>query len=67
MADPLPTFPASRPGAYDPDEIWQPGEWSGGVWTTGQFAIDYQSASGGRWQQQLVVAGNDRIYYEPRD
>ena len=67
MADALPTFPAERPVAYDPDDTWQPGEWDGEDYTDGQFASNYQAAGGGRWGQQLVVAGNDRIYYEQRE
>jgi len=64
---PLPVYPADRPDDYEPDDIWQPGEWQNGEWQNGQFASDYQAAGGGRWGQQLVVAGNDRIYYEERE
>jgi hypothetical protein len=60
-------FPAERPDDYDPDQTWQPGEWDGNDYTEGEFATDYQAAGGGRWGQQLVVAGNDRVYYEQRE
>ena len=64
---PLTDFPTDRPNAYDPDLTWQPGSWDGSDYTDDEFASDYQAAGGGRWSQQLVVAGNDRIYYEDRE
>ena len=67
MADPLTTFPTARPGGYEPDLTWQPGYWTGNVYTPPEFAIDFQESGGGRWGQQLVVVGNDRIYYEQRE
>ena len=64
----LATFPSERPDAYDPDFFWQPGEWTDpttyvpGDWGT---STEYVATGGGRWGQNLVVAGNNKIYYEP--
>jgi len=65
--DDLTTFPATRPDDYDPDLIWTPGEWDGEDYTPSAWDSPegvYVAAGGGRWGQNLVVAGNQKIYYE---
>jgi hypothetical protein len=54
--DELPVWPAIRPPEYDANLFWQPGAFDWGT--------DYVTTGGGRWNQQLVVAGNKKIYYE---
>jgi len=68
QADNLPEFPASRPDDYEPDSIWTPSDepYTQPDWQDPGFS-NYQAAGGGRWGQQLVVAGNGRVYYEERE
>lgn len=50
-----PTFPAARPGDYDPDKGWN------GAW------VDLNALTtlgGGRYNQQLVVLGHRAIYFQ---
>lgn len=66
--DDLISFPPSRPDAYDPDLIWQPGEWTGPTtYVPGDWGAGYVATGGGRWGQNLVVCGNKKIYYEPHE
>jgi hypothetical protein len=62
------TFPSTRPDAYNPDQIWDPGQWVGDVYTDPEWAAPgagrYFATGGGRWNQQLVVCGNGQVYYE---
>ncbi|MBE3088318.1 MAG: hypothetical protein IMZ61_13865 [Planctomycetes bacterium] len=62
----LPPFPPVRPDDYDPDLPWVPGDWTPGPYTPPDWGDDtiYVAAGGGRWNQQLVVAGHNLIYYE---
>jgi len=64
--DDLITFPPTRPDAYDPDLSWLPGDWTDDVYTSPKWGTssDYVATGGGRWGQNLVVAGNKKIYYE---
>ena len=65
-ADTIP-FPPSRPDDYDPDLIWTPDEWDGDTYVPPEWSDPegiYVAAGGGRWCQNLVVAGNQKIYYE---
>jgi hypothetical protein len=57
-------FPTSRPSGYNPNFHWQPGVWAGGVYTGSFWDTSYVATGGGRWGQQLVVAGNKQIWYE---
>ena len=63
----LPSFPDTRPDDYDPDLIWTPGDWDGDTYVPPEWSEPegiYVAAGGGRWCQNLVVAGNQKIYYE---
>jgi len=64
--DNLPDFVPSRPDDYDPDLPWLPDEWDGDTYTPSDWgdSTDYVATGGGRWGQNLVVAGNKKIYYE---
>jgi len=67
MPDSLTTFPSSRPVAYDEDKVWTPDNWTGEVYTPSEWSEPdgvYVSSGGGRFHEQLVVAGNQKIYYE---
>jgi len=66
---PIIDFPNERPADYDPDKIWTPDEddaYADPTWQDPGYS-NYQAAGGGRWGQQLVVAGKGLIYYEDRD
>lgn len=68
IPDDLTPFPPDRPDAYDPDLIWQPGEWTDpDTYVPGDWGSGYVATGGGRWGQNLVVAGNQKIYYEPHE
>jgi len=57
----------TRPVDYDPDLVWVPGEWDGDEYTPphwDEIPGNYVAAGGGRFNQNLVVAGNNKIYYE---
>jgi hypothetical protein len=66
--DPVtPTVPDTRPVDFDNDLIWVPGEWNGDVYTPphwDEIAGNYVAAGGGRYNQNLVVAGHNLIYFE---
>jgi len=60
-------FPPTRPDDYDDDLHWVPGEWDGDEYTPphwDEIPGNYVAAGGGRFNQNLVVAGNNKIYYE---
>ena len=65
----IPPFPPVRPDPDYPDPWWivpppypnPPGPYVPPYW--GPEPI-YKAAGGGRWNQQLVVAGNKKVYYE---
>jgi hypothetical protein len=62
-----PTIPDYRPGDYDDDLYWVPGKWTDDVYTPGHWdeaPLSIVAAGGGRWNQNLVVAGHNLIYYE---
>lgn len=65
--DDLISFPPSeRPDDYDPDLFWQPGEWTDpNTYVSPSWGTGYVATGGGRWGQNLVVAGNNKVYYEP--
>lgn len=65
MAD-IVTFPTVRPEGYDPDLIWTPdaNPVPGNPSTWQEPGVGYQAAGGGHFHQQLVVAGNKKVYYE---
>ena len=66
--DDLTIFPPSRPDDYNPDDIWQPGDWTDpDTYVPGDWGSGYVATGGGRWGQNLVVAGNQKIYYEPHE
>ncbi|HUV66596.1 MAG TPA: hypothetical protein VMW24_22095 [Sedimentisphaerales bacterium] len=58
MADALPTFPATRPGAYDPDLVFDEDTQT---WTDD---ADLLTRDGSMHHVQLVCVGMDLIYYE---
>ena len=64
----LPDTPDDRPDAYDPDDFWLPDYWEGGQHFPPQWGqpgdSKYFATGGGRWGQQLVAVGKDRVYYE---
>lgn len=57
MVDSLPTFPATRPGDYDDDKVWDEDT---GTWTSDE---DLLRRDGSRHKTQLVCVGKDLIYY----
>jgi hypothetical protein len=64
----LPAYPPDRPDDYAPDSFWIPDEWDGDTYTPPEWSSDpipgrYFATGGGRWGQQLVVAGNNLVYY----
>jgi hypothetical protein len=62
-----PTIPDTRPVDYDNDLYWVPGEWVDDVYTPPHWdeaPLSIVAAGGGRWNQNLVVAGHNLIYYE---
>ena len=58
MADTLPTFPATRPGSYDPDKVFDEDT------QTWSSDADLLMRDGSRYHAQLVMVGMDLIYYE---
>ena len=61
MVDALQTFPATRPGSYDPDLVFDEDT---GTWTSD---ADLLTRDGSRHKTQLVAVGKDLIYYEVID
>jgi hypothetical protein len=62
-SDPAP-FPTPRPADYEPDQVWDP---KGGVGGTGGWTFDLSDLTtlgGGRYNQQLVVLGHKKIYFQ---
>lgn len=57
MPDALQTFPATRPGDYDPDKVFNEDT---GQWTSDE---DLLRRDGSRHKTQLVAVGKDLIYY----
>jgi len=67
---PLQIFPLTRPGAYDPDLIWVPGEWTDpNTYVSPEWGgpSRYFATGGGKWGQQLVAVGNGKVYYTELD
>jgi len=62
--DPLEPFPPSCCSVVENDSFWQPGVWSGDVYTDPYWGSGYVATGGGRWGRQLVVAGDNSVYYE---
>jgi hypothetical protein len=66
--DPVtPTIPDTRPVDYDNDLYWVPGVWVDDVYIPPHWAetpITIVAAGGGRYNQNLVVAGHNLVYYE---
>jgi len=58
MADSTVTFPATRPGTYDADEVFDE---TTGTWTSD---ADLLRRDGSRYRTQFVCIGMDTIYYE---
>ena len=64
---PLPSFPTTRPDDYDPDLVWVPTGWDDDTYTPPEWDNpdgNYVVAGGGRWGQNLVVCGDNKVYYE---
>jgi len=59
-------FPTSRPDDYVPDDVWDPkaddGEGGKGAWT--DLPWDLVTLGGGRYNQQIVVLGHRKIYFQ---
>jgi len=62
-------FVADRPDDYDEDATWVPGEWNGAVYTPPTWGDpgdgNLVASGGGRWNQQAIFVGNNKIYFEP--
>jgi len=61
---PLTPFPPSCCSVVENDSFWQPGVWSGDDYTDPYWGSGYVATGGGRWGRQLVVAGDNSVYYE---
>jgi len=57
-------FPPSCCSVVENDYFWQPGVWSGDDYTDPYWGSEYVATGGGRWGRQLVVAGDNSVYYE---
>ena len=62
--DDLTPFPPSCCSVVENDYFWQPGVWSGDDYTDPYWGSEYVATGGGRWGRQLVVAGDNSVYYE---
>lgn len=65
---PVPPFPPPRPDPVIPDPWWivpppypDPGPYVPPYWGPDPF---YKATGGGRWNQQLVVSGDNSVWYE---
>jgi hypothetical protein len=58
MADALPTYPASRPAAYDADLVWDEDLQQ---WVSTETLL---ARNGSRYHTQFFAVAGDRIYYE---
>jgi hypothetical protein len=63
----IPPVPEEDPEVVNDDLFWIPGHWDGDVYTPptwGETPGNYVAAGGGRYNQNLVVAGRNLVYYE---
>ena len=61
---PITPFPPDCCSNTENDYFWQPGVWSGDVYTDPYWGSGYVATGGGRWGRQLVVAGDNSVWYE---
>ena len=62
--DDITPFPPDCCSSTENDLFWQPGVWSGDVYTDPYWGSGYVATGGGRWGRQLVVAGDNSVWYE---